>query len=97
MHDIYHEAIAAGGIELQHQIVIEECLELALSLLHLKRGKATIEDVAEEVADVEIMCQQLRCMMGNEIVDKFKKEKLEKLRKRIDENNMVNSLKKEEL
>lgn len=88
--NIYHDAIVAGGMDLQLRVVMEECLELALALLRMKRGRATAIDVAEEVADVEIMTQQIRCMIGDAIIDEQKALKLKRLRKRIEENNMEN-------
>jgi NTP pyrophosphatase (non-canonical NTP hydrolase) len=87
--DIYNDAIVAGGMDLQLRVTIEECLELATALLRFKRGRGTVEEIAEEVADVEIMCTQIRCMMGNELIDTYKKEKLKRLRYRINTNQMV--------
>ncbi|RDE25169.1 hypothetical protein DV711_06325 [Motiliproteus coralliicola] len=43
----------------------EELLELALVLLHLDRGKATITDVKLEMADVRIALQHLELKVGN--------------------------------
>lgn len=87
---IYAKAIEIGGADLQFRMSIEECLEMALAICHLYRGRADTSNLAEEVADVEIMCGQVRLMIGDDIVDKAKKRKLEKLWCRIHDNKMVN-------
>ena len=43
----------------------EELLELALSLLHADRGKASDEDVKNEMADVRIALQHLEFRYGD--------------------------------
>lgn len=86
---IYARAIVAGGADLQMHVSIEECLELALAILRLYRHRGTEDEIAEEVADVEIMCKQLRTMIGDEKVDHFKKAKLKRLQYRIDTNQMI--------
>jgi len=88
--ELYVKAILVGGVNLQFHIAIEESLELALSLLRLWRKRASMEDVASEVADVEIMCGQLRAMLGGDVVDRHKAHKLQRLAERIEDNRMVN-------
>jgi len=39
--------------------------------------------VCEEIADVEIMIEQLRYIFDVDLIDQFKSEKLERLEKRI--------------
>jgi NTP pyrophosphatase (non-canonical NTP hydrolase) len=65
-------------------MVLEECAELILAIQHHRRNRNSLEAVAEEIADVEIMCGQLRLMVGNELVDKQKVAKLKRLSKRLD-------------
>lgn len=47
------------GKEKQVDIAIEECSELIKALLKDRRGKATIDDIVDEIADVQIMLYQL--------------------------------------
>ena len=82
--ELYKKAIERWGIESQVGMVIEECSELITTICHAQRDRATIIDIAQEVADVEIMCGQLREIIGNDIVTQCKKEKLIRLEQRIE-------------
>ena len=77
--EIYRKAVEHFGISNQVKMAIEECGELIVSLSHIRRRKDTIFGVAAEVADVEIMCGQLRVMLTDNIVEKVKKKKLRRL------------------
>lgn len=58
------------GLMAQADIACEECSELIKALLKDRRGKATLEDVVDELADVEIMIEQLKHLYGcEEMVD----------------------------
>lgn len=59
------------GLKSQEQIAIEECAELIQAITKSNRIKmdetgylAGIVAVAEEIADVMIMCEQLTCLYG---------------------------------
>ena len=75
--EIYKAAINHFGWTSQTDMAVEECAELILALQHFVRGKASIEDVVNEIADVEIMCGQLRLLFLG--VDEAKKKKLKRL------------------
>lgn len=77
--ELYKKAVELWGIEAQIKQAIEECSELITALCHKDRGKVGLADVAKEVADVEIMCEQLREIIGDEIVDRYKQEQLIRL------------------
>ena len=87
---LYADALETGGIDLQFHMAIEEALELGLAILRLYRKRGEIKEVAEEIADVEILCEQLRTMIGDSLIDKIKKEKQQRLQIRIKSNTMVN-------
>jgi NTP pyrophosphatase (non-canonical NTP hydrolase) len=53
----------------------EECGELIVAINHLRRGRATKEHVAEEIADVFIMCQRMAKIIGEHLVDQKVLEK----------------------
>ena len=59
---VYRKAIDVWGITAQVDMAIEECAELIKALQKRKRaeGTGTIDDVLEEMADVEIMLEQLK-------------------------------------
>ena len=82
---IYQQAVNKWGTKPQVEQAIEECAELILALRHYDRNKASIADVVSEIADVEIMCEQLRCIFGSFFVDVAKKQKLTRLQGIIDQ------------
>ena len=76
---IYQRAIDKFGYAAQTNQAIEECSELITSLLHFKRGKCSQADVITEIADVSIMCEQLKIMFGRDSVDREIESKLTRL------------------
>lgn len=60
-----HKYIAAFGAEKACIQTMEECGELTTALAHLIRGrKEATDEVIEEVADVALMTDVLRCYLG---------------------------------
>ena len=82
--ELYKQAIVRWGIEGQIKQAIEECAELITVLCHKDRDRADWVQVGREVADVEIMCSQLREIIGHEIVDEFKEQQLLRLKREIE-------------
>lgn len=72
-----------GKVRQQHK-AIEECNELAVAVAHWASYKVTDAEVAAEVADVLLMCEQLGLMLGRDVVNTAIKLKLEKLRGILD-------------
>lgn len=85
--DIYHRALKVWGKNPQMLQVIEEMSELIKEILkNVNRGKDNISDIIEETADVEIMLEQLKCCYNiKQEVEDYKKQKLLKIAKRLDE------------
>lgn len=54
---IYDQAISQYGISAQVDMLIEEMAELMMALLHDRRGRET--NIPEEIADVQIMLEQI--------------------------------------
>lgn len=79
--DICRMAIRAFGVDAQERVCMEEMCELGKELMKRQRGASResdiIDRIAEELADVEIMCEQMRIAhgIGNE-VDRWKEYKL---------------------
>lgn len=48
------------GRKSQEEIAIEECSELVKAIIKLRRGKGTVEELVDELADVQIMTDQLK-------------------------------------
>ena len=81
---IYGRAVVKFGAEAQTRKAAEECVELSLALLHELDGRANLDNIAEEIADVEIMLAQLRLIYGDKEVDDWKAKKLAALSLKIE-------------
>lgn len=81
--ELLMNAINEWGIEAQQLQLIEECSELITAILHYKRGKCTTADVVTEIADVMIMCEQMRIVYGEHDVDAQIEYKLQRMKSRL--------------
>lgn len=84
--EICRAALAAFGRDSQMRIAIEEMSELTKELCKNGRGQENTAHIAEEIADVEIMLQQMKMLFdcaGQ--VETFRRFKLERLAGRIKE------------
>lgn len=79
--EIYKKALKKWG-EMQIIMVFEEMAELQKELSKNLRGKDNIDSITEEIADVEIMLEQMKLLF--EIEDDVKMWKYRKL-KRLEE------------
>lgn len=57
-YEILKTAIQTYGEQAQEKVAIEECSELIQAICHKHRGRP--HNMAEEIADVEIMLMQLK-------------------------------------
>lgn len=83
---IFRAALEAFGAEPQVMMAIEEMSELTKELCKNGRGQENTTHIAEEIADVEIMLQQMEILFdcaGQ--VEKFRRYKLNRLAGRIKE------------
>lgn len=76
-------AVHEWGNATQLLMAMEECGELVAAINQFLRGRKDKQQLAEEIADVEIMCAQLRYMIGDKFVDKEKHKKLRRLGERL--------------
>jgi NTP pyrophosphatase (non-canonical NTP hydrolase) len=80
--NLLNQAIEKFGATEQENLAIEECSELIQAISHKHRGRE--HNIAEEIADVEIMLDQLRII--NDCfyeVANIKEIKLERLEERL--------------
>lgn len=79
---IYRKVIGKYGIEAQLDMVIEEMSELTKEICKIKRGKGKYMNIVEEIADVEIMLDQLKmiCQIRVNDLHDMKFQKLERLK-----------------
>lgn len=80
---ILRDALATMGTETQINKCAEECGELTAVLNHWREGRATNAQVAEEVADSQLMNDQMRLLIGPQLVDTIYHEKLLRLQQRL--------------
>ena len=86
---ILHRALLKWGNKSQLDMAKEELAELIVVLCKLNRGfnGADMHDLAEEMADVEVMLEQIKLMYItedlDELINKAKEIKLKRLEKLI--------------
>ena len=79
-----HNAIDTYGSENQLKMVIEEMAELQKEICKFWRGKDNKDQIAEEVADLEIMLAQLKMIFGIEAdTTAYKVAKMKRLSERL--------------
>lgn len=78
------------GYEAQREQFEEECAEAILAAQKVKRSgsNSAFVNLAEEVADVLIMAEQMRCLISPSLVDSFVEKKLQRQIKRIKEEEL---------
>ena len=72
-------AINHFGVEHQIDKALEEMGELITALARRRLDRSRKEDIAEEIADVLIVANQLRIIYGGELVDGLIDQKLSRL------------------
>lgn len=82
---IVENAINHYGIFLQKLVAIEEMAELTKEIVKSFRGEKNRKNIVEEIADVEIMMQQLSLIHDCtfEVVE-MRRKKIERLKQRIE-------------
>ena len=86
MADIYEQAVEAFGADSQEWVFVGEVGELLDDIADYKRGRCSIDDIAEEIADVEIMLNQLKVIYKcSGTVWYWRQKKLERLTKLVEE------------
>lgn len=81
--EICQKAVREYGIRSQVDMAQEEMSELSVALNHLRRGRATTDEVVTEIADVAIMTYQLALIFGYDKVNAEIDRKLGRLERRL--------------
>ena len=84
--DICRQALELYGSRSQIDMCIEECAELINALEKYRRGRNTKADVITEIADVQIMCEQMQELFGDMDVSAERHRKLNRLVERMDKH-----------
>lgn len=89
--DLYRNVLETWGLQNQIYMVIEESSELVDALCKLKRGRVDISEVITELADVQIMLEQM--LVAFDCEEDFEKEKafkLNRLKERLEKSKREN-------
>jgi hypothetical protein len=82
--DLARRAVDLWGVDAQLDQVIEECAELILAIRHHRRGREPGRTaIANEVIDVEFMCQQVRVIIGSSCMASAEHRKMAKVIRKI--------------
>lgn len=83
--DVYHRAVSHYEETSRLVLAIEEMSELTKELCKHTRGRNNLSAICEEMADTEIMLEQLKIVFNNRAaVDYHKAHKLQRLADRMD-------------
>lgn len=87
--EVYRQAIDTYGVDAQVLMAIEEMSELTKELCKVFRSGGTTNDkIADEVADVTIMLEQLRIIFElNDAVCEHMDAKIARLKERLEGRN----------
>lgn len=81
---VYQAALRKWGVDLQTMMAVEEMSELTKEICKIKRGKMDMDALADEIADVTIMLEQLREIYGlNDAVCDHMDAKILRLQSRV--------------
>lgn len=84
MRAIIEKAIEIYGPEMQKTVAVEEMSELIKEICKDKRGNNNYLHISEEIADVEIMLEQLKLIYNvGPLVEVQKQKKLNRLQERL--------------
>ena len=88
-NEILTGAIELFGKQAQEIVAMEEMSELIQALSKNMRGADNRSNISEEIADVEIMLEQLKIIFNNESETRlYKKMKMQRLEAKVFEQHM---------
>ena len=80
----YNAALRKNGLETQMRKAVEEMIEHAKEICKIGSGEGSTVALADEIADVTIMLEQMALFFGvNDVVDKHVDMKIRRLQERI--------------
>lgn len=81
--DVCRQAINKHGISRQLAKAAEEFSEAAAAISRFLAGEGEYTEIIGEVADVEVMCVQMRMIYGADAIDQARAEKVARLHGRL--------------
>lgn len=83
--EVLQRALDTYGSSMQIVVMMEEMSELQKELCKYLRGKYSLANIAEEIADVEIMLEQMKMLFCcTDDVRNERRRKVERLKERLD-------------
>lgn len=89
VNQICRAALDNFGSEAQIDMCIEECAELINALEKYRRGRVSKAEVITEIADVQIMCEQMQELFGDEETNKERMRKWNRLVERMEKRGII--------
>ncbi len=80
--ELYEKAVLKWGTSSQLMMLYEEIGELMTAINKYYRERVAVNAIIEELADVEIMINQMKVIFGD--TEKIKKIKLDKIKKMLE-------------
>lgn len=91
-YSVISRAIEHYGVNSQINMLFEEMSELQKELCKHLRGQTDVKHIAEEIADVEIMLAQIKCIFKCSCeVRNWQKQKVNRLSDRLDQEEGAGS------
>ena len=82
--EVLQTALDNYGAEAQTLMVFEEMSELQKELCKHSRGADNTEHIAEEIADVQIMLDQIKILHNcSGLVERYRRQKIDRLKERL--------------
>ena len=82
--EIIAAAVERYGAPKQLDQLCEECAEVIVAVSHMRRGRIAPADIIEELADVEIMLDQMKLIFPEGEWAAHREAKLERLKNRLE-------------
>ena len=97
--EVLKDCMRLWGADAQMLQLMEECAELIVATAHFNfrsdpKYLHTFQKFVEELADVEIMCAQMRLYVGDDAVDETKAKKFQRLSRLVEKERSEHQTKK---
>lgn len=81
---LFERALYVFGPSMQEGKLLEEMAELQVEIMHHRIGRGDVRRIAEEIADVGIVLDQMILLFGiGQAVKEKRAQKVERLRQRV--------------
>lgn len=86
LRQLYKDCVDFWGIERQIRMMQEECAELIIAGSHfLRRRKTGLDELVEELADAQLMVNQIKTFIGEDVVNAMIDKKSDYIKAKLEE------------